>query len=73
MTFIKQFQNALMDKLSILKDEGIVKSIEIWNGPGWDRAEIDDVEVAVDIYQGDDTYIVYDEDGDQHCFVYDEE
>ena len=42
------------------------------NDPG-DRASTDDVEVAVDIYGGDDTYIVYDEDGNQHCFVYEDE
>jgi hypothetical protein len=38
-----------------------------------DRASTDDVEVAVDVYEGDDTYIVYDEDGEQHCFVYEDE
>jgi hypothetical protein len=38
-----------------------------------ERAEIDDVEVAVDIYYGEDTYIVYDEEGEQHCFAYEEE
>jgi hypothetical protein len=38
-----------------------------------DRASTDDVEVAVDVYEGDDTYIVYDEDGEQHCFVYEDD
>jgi hypothetical protein len=38
-----------------------------------DRASTDDVEVAVDVYRGDDTYIVYDEDGKQHCFVYEDD
>jgi hypothetical protein len=40
-----------------------------------DRASTDDVEVAVDIYypEGEDTYIVYDEDGNQHCFVIEDE
>jgi hypothetical protein len=38
-----------------------------------DRASTDDVEVAVDIYYGDDTYVVYDEDGEQRCFVYEDE
>ena len=36
-----------------------------------DRADI--VEEVVDIYYGDDTYIVYDEEGEQHCYVYDDE
>jgi len=40
-----------------------------------DRASTDDVEVAVDIYAppDQDTYIVYDDEGDQHCFVYEDE
>jgi len=38
-----------------------------------ERAEEDDVEIAVDIYEGEDTYIVYDNDGEQHCFVYEDE
>ena len=38
-----------------------------------DRSSVDDVEIAIDIYEGDDTYIVYDEEGDQHCFVKEEE
>lgn len=37
-----------------------------------ERVEVDDVEIAVDIYEGEDTYIVYDNDGEQHCFVYEE-
>ena len=35
-----------------------------------DRAEVDEVETPIDIYYGDDTYIVYDEDGEQYCYVY---
>lgn len=46
-------------------------------GPGWERAEVDDVEVVspVDVYhlEGEDTYIVYDEDGEQYCFPYEDE
>ena len=38
-----------------------------------ERSSTDDVEIAIDIYEGDDTYIVYDEEGDQHCFVKEEE
>lgn len=38
-----------------------------------ERAEADDVEIAVDIYEGEDTYIVYDNDGEQHCFVREDE
>jgi hypothetical protein len=42
--------------------------------PG-DRASTDNVDDAVEIYAPDneDTYIVYDSDGEQHCFVYDDE
>ena len=39
-----------------------------------DRPSADDmVEVPVDVYEGDDTYIVYDEDGNQDCFTYGDE
>lgn len=38
-----------------------------------ERAETDDAGEAVDIYYGEDTYIVYDDEGEQHCFPYEDE
>ena len=38
-----------------------------------DRASEDNIENPIEIYYGDDTYVVYDEDGEQHCFTYGDE